>query len=170
MANTNAQECPEFKNMVNAISNSESVTLETPATEIKNKKKGLYRGFDSSIRLEGANSPVKISGNATFIFKPKDAEMHPSQQIKLYPFESSKDFRELSTGGVNMFGGTKNRKNDDDSVSLKFEKVSPGCYKVDFGKLPKGEYAFCLGENPDVQGQGFISNSTSYAWFAFAVK
>lgn len=172
-----AQECPEFVNMIQNISEGSLGTLESPSVENKQKKKGLYRGFDTSIRLEGATSPVKLSSSeAVFIFRPVNPDMHPAQQIKLYPFDINKDFRELATGGMNMFGGSKNRQNDDDSITLQFEKIEKGCYKVTAGgKLPAGQYAFSLGDEgaASVQGQGAgfgTSTSSGQVWYAFSVK
>ena len=174
----NAQECPEFVNMINSVSDGALGDVETPSVENKQKKKGLYRGYESSIRLEGASSPVKIkSSDLGFIFRPINPQVHPAQQIKLYPFDTNKDFRELATGGMNMFGGSKNKQNDDDSIQLKFEKIETGCYKVTAGgKLPAGQYAFSLGDKgaSSVQGQGANvfggAGNSGQNWFAFSVR
>lgn len=174
----NAQECPEFVNMIQQVSDGALGNMESPSVENKQKKKGLYRGFESSIRLEGATSPVRLSSSElVFMFRPVNPEMHPAQQIKLYPFDVNKDFRELATGGMNMFGGSKNKSNDDDSITLQFEKVETGCYKVTAGgKLPAGQYAFSLGDDgaARVQGQGASvfagSGNSGQTWYAFSVK
>ena len=50
-----------------------------------------------------------------------DPQVHPAQQIKLYPFQTKKDFRELVVGGVNTFGGSKNRKSGDNAILLNVE-------------------------------------------------
>jgi hypothetical protein len=91
----------------------------------------------------------------------------------LYPFNTKKDYRELTVGGTNAWGGSKDKKAKDDSIELTFEKVSQGCYKVTpGGALPKGEYAFSLGSNADVQGTnaGWGSTVSGQVWFGFSIK
>jgi hypothetical protein len=169
-----AQECPEFKNMINLLVDGQLQSLESPSVENKTQKKGLYRGFDTSIILEGASSPVSANGaSMEFIYRPLDAEIHPSQQINFYPFEDLKGDRKLSTGGMNMFGGTKDKKQEDTSINLKFEKVQDGCYKVTFTKtVPPGQYAFCIGEAGyvDVTGQGWGGGKGVASFYALTVN
>jgi len=72
-----------------------------------------------------------------------------------------------------MWGGSKDRKSKDDSIPLKFEKISDGCYKVTPEvSLPKGEYAFSLGSSSDVQGTnaGWGTSTSGQVWFGYAIK
>jgi hypothetical protein len=167
--------CPEFANMVSVISEkgSSSQELGLEKAVAKQKKKGIYRGHDTSVRLEGPSAKVAVKPSQAFVFKPFNASIHPRQQVKLYPFNTKKDYRELSVGGTNMWGGSKDKKAKDDSIELTFEKVSQGCYKVTpGGALPKGEYAFSLGSNADVQGTnaGWGSTVSGQVWFGFSIK
>lgn len=159
--------CPEFANTVNLKTGKD---LEQANATHKAKKKGIYGGVNNSVRLEGGASAVKINAkDAVFAFKPLNPQVQPKQQIKLYQFDDNKTFRELSTGGTNLFGGSKNSKAQDTSIPIILEKAEDGCYivKVD-GTLPAGEYAFSVGANPDVQGTG--TGLTGQVWFAFGVK
>jgi hypothetical protein len=172
--------CPEFANMINIISadGKESSELGMEKAVAKQKKKGIYRGHDTSVRLEGANAKVSVSPSQSFSFKPFNAQIHPAQQIKLYPFDINKKYRELAVGGTNMWGGSKNRKAKDNSLELTFKKISDGCYKVTLGgSVPKGEYAFSLasvglGSSAGVKGAnaGFGSSVEGQVWFGFSVK
>ncbi len=167
--------CPEFANMVHVISadGASSKELAMEKAVAKQKKKGIYRGHDNSVRLEGPNAKVSVAASQAFAFKPFSAAVHPNQQMKLYPFNTKKKFRELSIGGTNMWGGSKNRKSEDSSIELSFEKIGEGCYKVTPGvTLPKGEYAFSLGASPDVVGAsaGWGSTVKGQVWFGFAIK
>ena len=172
----NAQDiCPEFANMVNAL-NADGQSAKELGMEksiAKQQKKGLYRGWDNSIRLEGASAKVSVTSSPIFTFRPMNASVHPSQQIKLYPFNTEKQFRDLDVGGTNMWGGSKNKKAEDDSIDLTFERLSDGCWKVTPSvNLPKGEYAFSLGMNSDVKGAsaGMGSSVAGQTWFGFSVK
>ena len=167
--------CPEFANMVNAISEDGAASKELGMEKAvaKQKKKGIYRGHDNSVRLEGPTAKVSVKASQAFAFKPFSAAVHPAQQMKLYPFNTKKKFRELSIGGTNMWGGSKNRKSEDSSIELSFEKIGEGCYKVTpAGALPKGEYAFSLGASPDVVGAsaGWGSTIKGQVWFGFSIK
>ncbi|MCB0514313.1 MAG: hypothetical protein KDC60_07790, partial [Bacteroidetes bacterium] len=71
------------------------------------------------------------------------------------------------------FGGSKDKKSQDTSIPLKFEKTENGCYKITIGKeLTTGEYAFSLGENASVQGQssGYGQTSRGQLWYGFTIK
>lgn len=167
--------CPEFANMVNAISADGATSKELGMEKAiaKQKKKGIYRGHDTSVRLEAPNAKVAVTPAQSFSFKPFNANIHPAQQIKLYPFKTEKKYRELSVGGTNTWGGSKNRKAKDDSIPLNFKKISEGCYKVTpGGALPKGEYAFSLGSSADVQGTnaGWGTSTSGQVWFGFSIK
>ncbi len=168
--------CPDFANMIVLLDGESLSDLESPSVIAKQKKKGLYRGFDNSVRLEGVASPVKVSSSSSFVFRPMNPQIHPNQQVTLYPFEVNKDFRELVVGGTNMFGGSKNKSNQDNSIRLKFEKITDGCYLVTTtSKLAKGNYAFNLGNagTTSVQGQGskmFAGTDTGGQWYAFTIK
>lgn len=172
--------CPEFANMISLISeNGASATeLSMEKAVAKQKKKGIYRGYDSSVRLERPTASVTAKASPSFAFKPFSAQFHPRQQIKLYPFKTKKQYRELVTGGTNVWGGSKDRKSTDNSVPLKFKKISDGCYEVTPEvALPKGEYAFSLasvgmGTSADVKGTnaGFGSSVDGQTWFGFAIK
>lgn len=172
--------CPEFANMISLISeNGASATeLRMEKAVAKQKKKGIYRGYDSSVRLEQPTASASAKASQSFAFKPFSAQFHPRQQIKLYPFKTKKQYRELVTGGTNMWGGSKDRKSTDNSIPLKFEKISDGCYKVTTEvTLPKGEYAFSLasvgmGTSADVKGTnaGFGSSVDGQTWFGFSIK
>jgi hypothetical protein len=170
--------CPEFKNMVSVISpdgkSSQELTIDRAVA--KQKKKGIYRGYDSSVRLEGPSSKVTIKSGQKFAFRPMDPEVHPAQQIRLYAFKSAKSYRELVIGGVNYFGGSKNRKSGDTSIPLKLTKIKDGCWEVtSAAPLPVSEYAFSLGNvgsSADVQGTsaGYGSTTQGQTWLGFAVK
>jgi len=172
--------CPEFANMISVIgekgSSSEELSMEKAVA--KRKKKGIYRGYDTSVRLDQPSASVTVKASQSFAFKPFSAQFHPKQQIKLYPFETKKNFRELVTGGITNWGGSKDRKSTDNSVPLKFKKISDGCYKVTPAvTLPKGEYAFSLasvgmGTSADVKGTnaGFGSSVDGQTWFGFSIK
>ena len=168
--------CPEFANMVGAISedgkSSEELGLERAVA--KQKKKGIYRGYDNSVRLDGPKSKVTIKPTQTFAFKPINPEVHPAQQIKLYAFKSGKSYRELVIGGVNTFGGSKNRKSGDDAIAINLKKIKDGCWRVSAAKpLPAGEYGFSLAAaGADVKGTsaGYGSTTQGQTWFGFAVK
>ena len=172
--------CPEFANMVTLITDggksSKELALEKPVA--KQSKKGIYRGHDTSVRLEGLNAKVQATAESTFAFRPLSAQIHPAQQIKLFPFNSKRSYRELVVGGTNMWGGSKNRKASDNSVSLEFKKIKDGCYKITIPPdIPKGEYAFSLasvgqGQSADVKGAnaGYGSSVQGQTWFGFSVK
>lgn len=167
--------CPEFANMVNVISEDgkSSKELSMEKAVAKQKKKGIYRGWDNSVRLEGAAAKISVGKSPAFAFKPLNAEVHPAQQIKLYPFDTKKDYRELSVGGTRAWGGSKDKKAEDDSVPIEIEKITKGCYKVKAGvELPPGEYAFNLGSIADVKGTnaGWGSSVEGQVWFGFTVK
>ena len=167
--------CPEFANMVSVISEDGATSTELGIEKAvaKQKKKGIYRGHDTSVRLEAPEAKVAVKPSQSFAFKPFNANIHPAQQIKLYPFETKKKYRELSVGGTNMWGGSKNKKSKDDSIGLSFKKISDGCYKVTpEGALPKGQYAFSLGSSANVQGTnaGWGTSTSGQVWFGFSIK
>jgi hypothetical protein len=170
--------CPEFKNTVSVISDDGKASQELPIERAiaKQKKKGIYRGYDASVRLEGAESKVKVKATQKFAFKPLDPEVRPSQQIRLYPFKGEKSYRELVVGGVNTFGGSKNRKSGDNAIELTLKKIKDGCWEVSTAApLPKGDYAFSLGgqgSSADVKGTsaGYGSNTQGQTWLGFEVK
>lgn len=167
--------CPEFANMVSAIGNggASGTELGMEKAIAKQKKKGIYRGHDTSVRLDGPAAKVAVKSSQSFAFKPFNLNVHPAQQIKLYPFDPKKGYRELSVGGTNMWGGSKNKKSKDESIPLTFEKISEGCYKVTPGAaLPKGEYAFSLGSSADVQGTnaGWGTSTSGQVWFGYSIK
>ena len=81
--------------------------------------------------------------------------------------------RELAVGGMNNWGGTKDKKSQDSSIELKIEKISKGCYKVTSAvELQAGQYAFSLGAAPDVQGTnaGWATTSQGQVWYGFSLK
>jgi hypothetical protein len=170
--------CPEFANMVSAISedgkSSQELSMERAVA--KQKKKGIYRGYDNSVRLEEGKSKVAVTSAQKFAFKPINPEVHPAQQIKLYPFKGEKSYRELVVGGTNTFGGSKNRKSTDNAIELKLKKIKDGCWEVATeAPLPAGEYAFSLGgqgSSADVKGTsaGYGSTTQGQTWFGFSVK
>jgi len=170
--------CPEFKNMVSVISEDGKSGKEmSPERAIaKQKKKGVYRGYDNSVRLEGAKAKVTVKQAQKFAFKPMDPEVHPAQQIRLYPFKGQKSYRELVISGVNTFGGSKNRKSGDNSIAINLKKIKDGCYEISTeAPLPVGDYAFSLGgqgSSADVKGTsaGYGSSTQAQTWFGFAVK
>ncbi|MEM7435024.1 MAG: hypothetical protein AAF436_07720 [Myxococcota bacterium] len=165
--------CPEFANSIAAMrkSGGASKELGLENASAQQKKKGLYRGWDQSVRLEGPKASVAVRNTTTFAFKPMNANVNPNQQIKLYPFKTAKKYRELMVGGMNNFGGTKEKSSKDDSITLKFNKISKGCYKVaPTVKLPPGQYAFSLGAGADVEGSTTFGASTQgQTWFGFAI-
>jgi len=164
--------CPEFANSIAAMrkSGGPSVELGLEKASAKQKKKGLYRGWDQSVRLEGPRAKVAVRGDASFAFKPMNPAVNPNQQIKLFPFETAKQYRELMVGGLSNWGGTKDKDAKDDSIGLKFKKIEKGCYKVvPVAELPPGQYAFSLG-TADVQGSTTRGATTEgQTWFGFAV-
>lgn len=170
--------CPEFKNSVSVVSeDGKSAKEMSPERAIaKQKKKGIYRGYNSSVRLEGSDAKVTVKPGQKFVFKPMDPEVRPSGQIRLYPFKSQKSYRELVVGGVNTFGGSKNRKSGDSSITVNLKKIKTGCYEISTEKpLPAGDYAFSLGSqgsSADVSGTsaGYGSDTQGQTWFGFAVK
>jgi hypothetical protein len=172
--------CPEFVNMVSVISEDGAAGKELGMEKAvaKQRKKGIYRGYDNSVRLEAPTAKVSVKPSQSFAFKPFSASFHPAQQIKLYPFNTKKQFRELVVGGTNVFGGSKNKKAADNSIELSFEKISDGCYKVTpAGALPKGQYAFSLasvglGSSADVKGTsaGYGSSTAGQTWLGFSIK
>jgi len=167
--------CPEFANMVGVIDDSGAAAKELPMEKAvaKQKKKGLYRGWDNSVRLEGPTAKVSVKPSQSFVFRPLNPQIQPAQQIKLYPFETKKDYRALIVGGTNMWGGSKDKRSEDNSIDLSFDKVKEGCYKVTVGTtLPKGEYAFSLGSIADVTGTkaGWGSSVEGQVWFGFSIK
>jgi len=172
--------CPEFANMVSAISENGASAQELGMEKAvaKQRKKGIYRGYDSSIRLEQPSASVSVKASQSFAFKPFSTQFHPNQQIKLYPFKTKKQYRELVVGGTTNWGGSKDRKSTDNSIPLKFKKISDGCYRVTPGAtLPKGQYAFSLasvgmGSSADVKGTnaGFGSSVQGQTWFGFTIK
>jgi len=170
--------CPEFANMVSVISEDgkSGKELKMERAVAKQKKKGIYRGYDNSVRLEGASAKVTVKSRQKFAFRPINPQVHPAQQIKLYPFQTKKDFRELVVGGVNTFGGSKNRKSGDNAILLNVEKIKDGCYEVSStAPLPTGEYAFSLGgqgSSADVKGTsaGYGSTTQGQTWFGFSIK
>lgn len=167
--------CPEFTNMVSVISEDgkSSKELSMERAVAKQKKKGIYRGYDNSVRLEGGDAKVAVKSKQKFAFKPINPQVHPAQQIKLYPFKAQKSYRELVVGGVNVFGGSKNRKSGDNAIGLNLKKIKDGCYEVSTeAPLPAGDYAFSLGGSADVKGTsaGYGSDTQAQAWFGFSVK
>jgi hypothetical protein len=157
--------CPEFANMVSAISENGASAQELGMEKAvaKQRKKGIYRGYDSSIRLEQPSASVSVKASQSFAFKP---------------FSTKKQYRELVVGGTTNWGGSKDRKSTDNSIPLKFKKISDGCYRVTPGAtLPKGQYAFSLasvgmGSSADVKGTnaGFGSSVQGQTWFGFTIK
>ena len=170
--------CPEFANMISVISEDgkSSQELKMERAVAKQKKKGIYRGYDNSVRLEGPSAKVATKSRQKFAFKPINPQVHPAQQIKLYPLKAQKSYRELVVGGVNTFGGSKNRKSGDTSIMLETKKIKDGCYEVSVtAPLPVGEYAFSLGgqgSSADVKGTsaGYGSTTQGQTWFGFSVK
>ena len=170
--------CPEFANMISVISadGKSSKDLSIERAVAKQKKKGIYRGYDNSVRLEGPSAKVVTKSRQKFAFRPINPQVHPAQQIRLYPFNPKKGFRELVVGGVNTFGGSKNRKSGDDSIPLELNKIKDGCYEVTSpAPLPVGEYAFSLGgqgSSADVKGTaaGYGSTTQGQTWFGFSIK
>ena len=170
--------CPEFANEVNAIikGGTAGIVLGLEDASVKQKKKGLYRGWSSSIRLKNSNAKIAIKRSKTppaFSFKPVNEAVNPRQQIRLYALVSEKQYRELAVGGMNNWGGTKDKKSQDSSIELKIEKISKGCYKVTSAvELPAGQYAFSLGAAPDVQGTnaGWATTSQGQVWYGFSLK
>jgi hypothetical protein len=167
--------CPEFANVVNVIVKGGTAGKELGVERAiaKQKKKGLYRGWDQSIRLEGPAAKYAVKPTHSFAFKPVHANIHPRQQIKLYAFTTNKGYRELSVGGTTQFGGSKDRKTTDDSIPLKFKKISEGCYQITSeATLTKGEYAFSLGSVSDVQGTnaGWGTTVEGQVWYGFSIK
>ena len=167
--------CPEFANMVSVISDDGTAGKELGMEKAvaKQKKKGLYRGWDASIRLEGPSAKVSVKSSQSFSFRPMNEKVHPNQQIKLYPFSTKKKYRDLEVGGTRAWGGSKDKKAKDDSIELTFKKIKDGCYKLTPGvKLPKGEYAFSLGSSADVDGTnaGWGSSTAGQVWFGFSIK
>ena len=150
--------------------------LHNLGVSAKQTKKGIYRGYDNSVTLEGAESKVKVKATQKFAFKPLDPEVRPSQQIRLYPFKGEKSYRELVVGGVNTFGGSKNRKSGDNAIELTLKKIKDGCWEVSTAApLPKGDYAFSLGgqgSSADVKGTsaGYGSTTQGQTWLGFEVK
>ena len=171
--------CPEFANTVNVIVKDGKAGKELGFERAiaRQKKKGIYRGYDQSIRLEGASAKYAVSPKHSFAFKPFHTNIHPRQQIKLYPFKSSKGYRELSVGGTTAWGGSKDRKSGDSSVPLNFQKIKDGCYKITPAEpLPPGQYAFSLaGANTEstgaVQGTnaGWGQSVEGQVWFGFSI-
>lgn len=171
--------CPEFANMVNVISydgaSAQELGMEQP--NAKTKSKGGWGGPNQAIRLEGSTAKTAVKPTAAFAFKPLNAQVHPRQQIKLYPFKIKRKYRELMVGGKNAWGGSKDRKNKDNSVELRFEKISDGCYKVTAasGKFEPGEYAFSLSSvgmgaaGASVKGAG-TADVAGQTWYGFSVK
>ncbi len=167
--------CPEFANIVNVIIKGGTAGKELAQERAiaKQKKKGLYRGWDQSIRLEGVSAKYAVKSTHAFAFKPAKDNIHPRQQIKLYAFKPSKGYRELIVGGTTQFGGSKDRRSQDDSIPLKFKKLGGGCYQVvSSSPLPKGEYAFSLGSGAEVQATnaGWGTDVEGQVWYGFAIK
>ena len=172
--------CPEFANSVNVIvkDGTAGKELSLERAIARQKKKGIYRGYHQSIRLEGESAKYAVKPTHSFAFKPFHSNIHPRQQIKLYPFKASKGYRELITGGTTHWGGSKDRKSGEGDIPLEFEKIQDGCYKVTPAtKLPPGEYAFSLAgasaeSGASVQGTsaGYGENVAGQTWFGFSVK
>jgi hypothetical protein len=171
--------CPEFANSLNLITeDGKAKELPLERAIARQKKKGIYRGYHQSIRLEGAAAKNSVKSNFAFAFKPFHTNVHPRQQIKLYPFESSKGYRELITGGTTHWGGSKDRKSGEGDIPLEFEKIKDGCYKVKpQAQLPPGEYAFSLAGTSTDSGAAVQGTSAGYGesvggqtWFGFTVK
>lgn len=170
--------CPEFANTVNVIvkDGTAGKELGMERAYAKQKKKGIYRGWDHSVRLEGGSAKYAVKPTHKFAFRPFHKSIHPKQQIKLYAFTPSKSYRELMVGGLNNWGGSKDKKSGDESIQLKFKKIEDGCYMVMAGaELPKGEYAFSLAgvdNDASVQGTsaGFGASVEGQVWYGFAIK
>ena len=168
--------CPEFVNQVSALSadGTKAVPLELERAVAKQKKKGIYRGFDNSVRLDGEVAKVAVTSTDAFVFRPLNPQIQPAQQIQLYLFKGAKKYRELVVGGVNVFGGSKNRKSGDQGIPLSFEKIKDGCYKVKPATpLPKGQYGFSLAaQGASVTGTsaGYGTTTQGQTWFGFSVK
>ncbi|MCB0512066.1 MAG: hypothetical protein R2760_08225 [Chitinophagales bacterium] len=170
-----AQECPEFNNSIALLkSDNMMADLEEANATLTQKRQGLYGGWNNLIKLSGKTSGIILKSSETiFVFKPLNDNIKPNQQIKLFQFEEEKKSRALETGGTNIFGGSKDKKSQDTSIPLKFEKTENGCYKITIGKeLTTGEYAFSLGENASVQGQssGYGQTSRGQLWYGFTIK
>ena len=80
---------------MNAILKGGKAGMELGLEEasVKQKKKGVYRGWDSSIRLKNPTAKIVIKASdkpPSFAFRPINETVNPRQQIKLYPFVTQK--------------------------------------------------------------------------------
>ena len=111
-------------------------TLAGPSAnlEIGERSPSFYFYFDKS-----ASSEFGKSGAQAFWFS---AATSPNEFI-LVKFSVSKKTREVVTGSWNTYAGMSSGIDDKNKVSFKYEKVSPGVYRVFFKEpLEKGQYCF----------------------------
>lgn len=84
------------------------------------------------ISITGPASPVKVDPNVNFVFKANDAEVDPEGVFIVYEAVVAKKMREVYV--KKDFG----RNVKDKEVSLAFEKIQPGVYKIIPSNLKPG--------------------------------
>lgn len=99
------------------------------------------------ISITGAESPVKVDPSVKFVFKANDAEVDPEGVFIVYEAVIAKKMREVYV--KKDFG----RNVKDKEVSLSFEKIQPGVYKITPQNLKPGtEYGIV----PNTEGASKI--------------
>jgi len=91
-------------------------------------------------------------------------------EFLLIKFKVSKKGREVVTGSFGTYSGFSSGIDDDNKVSYRFAKLSPGYYKVYFETpLKEGEYAFIFAGAPSVDGADMGASTTLQKAFDFSV-
>ena len=157
-----AQAVPEFRNTPMLVKADGTLgTLEKQTTEVKSKTAGgmwgaAYGGAAATMMytvFKEVESPIRVDKSATFIVKVNEDE----DPETLFNLTSAVIVKKNKTREIyTQKSGGKSVK--ESYVKLKFEKVSPGVYKIiPSGLTPATEY-------------GFISSAKAGTVFLFGVN
>jgi hypothetical protein len=152
---------PDFKNSPMLIKADGSlVKLEKQNSEIKTKSKNMgYGGTSTFINIDGKNSTVRVSANATFMLKV-DADVDPETVFYITPAKEVNKTREVEMTRVSAYAayGAKTKSVKKDDISVSFTKVADGVYKItpDAPLTPGMEYAFVNATQGSSGGQSTV--------------
>jgi hypothetical protein len=112
--------------------------------QIEKKKPVFYFYFDKNNTNNFGNNGAQV-----FWF----ASATSPNEFLLAKFSTTKKSREIVTGSWNSYAGMSSGIDDKNKISFKYEKVSPGVYKVfTEQELEEGEYCFMYAGGTSVYG------------------
>jgi hypothetical protein len=127
------QAVPDFKNSPMVIGpDGTLVKLEKKSVEIKAKAKAMgYGGVSMFLNIDGQKSPVRVGSGSTFIIKV-EADVDPETVFYLTPTKIVGKTREVEISRTSAFAayGAKGKSVKKDDITLEFEKVTDGVYKM----------------------------------------